>query len=174
MDTIRRFIRVDLRDQLVDDFFEYCLISRITNEDDATMQLLSRGQEVQLKNGWRIKTKDFFINQDEPLTPTLWISSKSETIIVDAYNGARKQEISRRIQRYKEAFQTDRVYVFSSGVSSFQFHGAQKEEENICVDSHVVSITEINKQYLQELIIFKEELDGWKNQTVVMGSVYRE
>lgn len=144
--TLTKILRTtkisELRYKLVDDFFEYCLISYLLNENEELMSDLSCGKEIKIGDTV-LKSQDYFSLQlgnyspklskideieDPPSgkvcrtnkTPDIVIEDGPRKWVVDAYNGTSSKEIRSKLRTYKKAFPTSNVYVFSSGVSAMQ------------------------------------------------------
>jgi len=192
--TLRNILRVakisELRGKSVDDFFEYCLISYIAREDEANLRLLSMGSGVQV-DGLIIKTEDFFnrnnskiekkkkLAEDTTPTPDVFLQTDTKPIIIDAYNGAGAKKIMDKIKKYKAAWESADVYVFSSGVQSlgqlmsqidrkpFRFYtldGSElKEVKKIVIGLRTISILELNEQYFEAYATFTRENAYWQH-----------
>lgn len=182
----------EFRDKCVNDFFEYCLVSYVTNEDEELMEKLSQGKSVILQGGAIVRTEEYFEKTkraetteldgqvSSQKTPDLYIECGDEACIIDAYNGTSEKEILRKLNAYSESFPNARVYVFSSGVSRFEQLTAkdqptfafycQPREGNkpIQVDSiqcGTISfdISIIREKYFSEYRIFQSEVFYWIN-----------
>jgi len=180
LERILKYTRIkELRGKLVNDFFEYCLISYIAREDEAILNTLATGGEASL-DGWRITTQDYFVEQnrqkhDKKQTPTpdVHIQTASETIIIDAYDGTSEREIKSKCNHYKSWKPAAHVHVFSSGISRleqlelarepFQFTIDEKKVTEITIGSRTLSIDELNRQYFEHYAAFKRENSYWRN-----------
>lgn len=183
----------EFRGKCVNDFFEYCLISYITNEDEELMENLSKGNEVTLENNASISTQEHFERRIEgnetteldnsscsKKTPDLYIDCEGQSCVIDAYNGTSKEEIMKKIRSYSSCFPQSRVYVFSSGVSALEQLTTSKGTFSFyCMDDMndktpkkvpkiecgpvILDISEICDRYFSEYRIFKSEIFYWLN-----------
>ena len=127
----------EFRGKCINDFFEYCLVSYVTNEDQTLLESLSKGERVELGQGGLLCTQEYFeknklivdatteVHVDHALdssykTPDLYITCGNHSCIIDAYNGTNEKEILKKLQSYSECFPKSRVYVFCSGVSALE------------------------------------------------------
>lgn len=146
----------EFRGKCVNDFFEYCLVSYVADENEKLMGQLSKGCLVELnKCGALICTQERFEqmkqNYESTLqtkqdckysshkTPDLYIECNGQSCIIDAYNGTNEKEILKKLNTYSFEFPNCQVYVFSSGVSvleqlttkcvpTFSFHCIKDEK----------------------------------------------
>jgi hypothetical protein len=89
---------------------------------------LSDGKAVNVAKDVILKTQDFFTlkkqiecieNEASPTTtksPDICLEFQSTKYIFDAYNGSSEKEIKAKLRMYIDEFETNHVYVFSSGV----------------------------------------------------------
>lgn len=183
----------EFRGKCINDFFEYCLVSYVTNEDQTLLESLSKGESVELGQGGVICTQEYFEKSkqidDETTeldtaldssnkTPDLYIKCGDDSCVIDAYNGTGMKEISKKLQSYSKCFPKSRVYVFSSGVSaleqltdknkpSFYFHckedGELKTVDRIECGTVVLDLSAICNKYFSEYRIFKSDVFYWLN-----------
>lgn len=179
------------RYKLVDDFFEYCLISHLLNEDETLMSDLSCGKEINI-DGTILKSHDYFELGNNPnelseidecsqsnKTPDIVIENGQSKCVVDAYNGTSHKEIRRKLLMYKTAFKTSDVYVISSGVSDmkqltasqgmkFSLWSLSTEDkavevtESIVCGAVAIDIKVINEKYRSEYKFFLSEIFYWQ------------
>lgn len=126
---------LEFRKTIVSNFFEYCLISYLVDENITAMKELSFGNASTWK-GALIKTQDFFTNKGNSsstllsdgsssslhdstsASPDILIEHDSSIYVIDAYNGTSAKEIKKKINDYAKSFQTTNAYVFSSQIAA--------------------------------------------------------
>jgi len=186
--NILRMTRISaLRGKLIDEYFEYLLISHICDENVSVLRELSAGRECEI-NGVCIKTQDSFelmrimVQQNSAKsqfkTPALWLKYNDDIFIIDAYNGSNMNEVQRKIRSYQDYFTNAKVYVFVSGVSALEqvvskagvqfriytLNGNEEVEvEKIEVGPLVVNVQDLNNIYREQYLIYKTEIFYWQH-----------
>ena len=173
---------------MINDFFEYCLVSHLANEDIEPLRKLGRGEVVDVSNVM-IKTQNFFELEKNKLlklqkrkiegkmsTPDICLESGDKKIIIDAYNGTSKKEIKSKLRAYSECFPGAQVYVFASGIDRIEMFEVKSKTfalycenekgdlvtvEEILIGSLVINIKTINDQYFLEYSNFYHEVHYW-------------
>ena len=190
METLSNILKTtklsEFRGKCIDHFFEYCLVSYITNENVQLMRRLSKGETGYLQDGVCVRTQEYFelLNEEIEMdtsykkrgTPDLFIEYNGNSFIIDSYNGTNEKEIRKKINFYKSRFENVVVYIFSSGVSTleqftakitptFMFFGLEGEKlaviQKIKCGPIVLDIDLLRKQYFTEYRIFKSEIYYW-------------
>lgn len=177
----------------MDCYFEYSLVSYITNENIDLMKQLMNGNEITI-NEARVMVQEYFSNnkrtkrlsdesdQDDDtkteLTPDVFIKHDTKTWIIDAYNGANLASIREKINLYKGQYPEAFVYIFASdwaNINSLTFGNKQAfsiyhlDDQDKCVETSTIDcpiaidIDEINRRYVGEYRLFNEEIVYWIN-----------
>ena len=136
-----------LKTKMVNNFFEYCLISYLVKEDINLLKELRRGNPITTSNVV-IKTHEFFERDDRILIegedyfnlPDIFMASGDEKIIIQVYDGVPNKDIMDRFESFElDQFNNSKIYVFASCISSLEmlkqkkntfklFHVNQKEQ----------------------------------------------
>jgi hypothetical protein len=178
----------EYKKRMVNDFFEYLLVSYLCKEDIRLMMKLSKGEEVKMPSGIIMKTEDFFRSDITKTfkSPDVHLEYSNEIFFIDAYNGTgvgknggNSKEVISKLQSYRESFKTDNVYVFTSNVErieqlafsnqqpKFAFYtlrdGKPEEVKIIKIGALKIDIGEINSLYFQEYRVFYTEVVYWLN-----------
>lgn len=181
-ETLKSILRATkMKKRLVNDFFEYCLISYLLDEVESDLEVVSRGRPV-TKSNVLIKTQDFYKipnNAEEETTPDVVLEFGGQTWVFDAYNGTSEKEILRKCQSYRRDFKTPHVYVFSSGFSALEQISAQSSatfrlttlndqtleivSDPIIIGDLSISISELNERYRNEFLVFWNEIFYWQH-----------
>jgi hypothetical protein len=183
----------ELHRKLVNDFFEYCLISYVCKEDINVMDKLSKGKEVKLENGVMVKTQDYFLNSDnqcsevdsnargdgsiDSKSPDLYLSYEGSSLLVEAYNGSNQKEYLKKFHKYRN--KATSMYVFVSGVSrieqfsvknrqQFKFFNESDEEVSVLqIGPLEIDIREIRDKYMDQYKKFYNEVNYWERCEII-------
>jgi hypothetical protein len=202
-ETLKNILRVTMisvdRDRLVNIFFEYCLISFLTQENVKSMSLLSKGDEVMICDDVHMVTDDFFKlkkkNGDATtLTPDVRLRTEENFIIIDAYNGSNLKEVKGKLRLYKDGFKdAEEVYVVASALSTMEQivssqrkdfvlyqlgkDGSLNKPSQLKFGEFTFDIKDFNDTYREELEIFASEVYYWQlcevHDTIIQNSKYR-
>ena len=180
---------------MVNNFFEYCLISYLVKEDINLLKELRRGNPITTSNVV-IKTHEFFERDDRILIegedyfnlPDIFMASGDEKIIIQVYDGVPNKDIMDRFESFElDQFNNSKIYVFASCISSLEmlkqkkntfklFHVNQKEQSikevlSITFGKLVIDINSLNDQYFQAYNNFSNCFYYWStmNQTICCG-----
>ena len=112
-------------------------------------------------------------------SPDLVLSCPGKEVVIDAYNGANKKEIVRKIQAYANHFKNAKIYVFASRLSTLEQMVSNKSgfefafyelvngdltyvSEIVLDDDLNLKIADINDQYNEQYRIFNSENFYWE------------
>ena len=141
MDTLGNILKVvkliELRERVVDDYFEYILASYILGNDMNLLEELGSVGTVRLpldNTQDRIVIKTKFLGERArraqqltedvdanifSLTPDYILEFNSETYVIDTYNGSSPKRIKQKLLKYKKHFPDSHIYVFASGIATY-------------------------------------------------------
>lgn len=172
----------EFRNRLVNDYFEYCLISYLTEEDISLMEPLSSGKEVKIKSNITMITQDYYTANSTSIvgdkSPDCTLIEGTKKILIDAYDGANEDHIKKKIRKYKNTFSNADVYVFASNVArleqlssknlpTFQFKRLNNDNhletvDKIEIGTLTIDANEIHEKYFQEYERFQSEVFYWQ------------
>lgn len=188
----------ELRNQLINDYFKYCLISYVTRENIELMGLLSRGQEINVMDDVKMFTKDYYtMNKTESAekSPDYTFIYENETYIIDAFDGRDETRISKKIQKFQSSFPGSIVYVFASNVVrlgqrsdknlrlkfDFKYLNDKKDLEStnvLLIGPLKLDCDEINQKYCVEYESFASQVFYWqrceKQQVIIQANSSNE
>jgi hypothetical protein len=180
LDKVMKITKLrQLRTKLVDDYFECCLYSYITNENRTQMDhlLSSNGLdlgEINVKSQSSFE-KNIMNNNLNGLTPDIHITHNSKSTIIDAYNGTDKTTIIRKLKKYLRV--CNDVYVFASEIAVseqfvlkenikhfklFRLNEENLEEmQQISIGALTIKISDLNTIYHHHYSVFYSEVHYW-------------
>lgn len=172
----------EFRNQLIHDYFEYCLISYVTRENISLMGLLSSGKAINVMNAVKMFTRDYYtMNKTEAAekSPDYTFIYENEIYVIDTFDGVDEKRITKKIQKYQSSFPGSIVYVFASNVQrleqlsdknlrlkfDFKYLNDKKDLEStnvLQIGPLKLDCNDINQNYCVEYESFASEVFYWK------------
>lgn len=174
---------LEIKEGMIADFFEYCLISFLADEEIKILELLNQGQPC-TREGFEIRTKEYFLNHEKHFDrqdlPTIVLVVKGKEMwIIDAYDGNSESEIKQLLNSHQSNFKNANIMIFASMIdkrehtihesNTFRFFTQKKsssssliQEDSFNVGSLTISSKKLNTKYFKEYEIFSSEFYHWE------------